>query len=60
METVAAGSAGGPAGVDGQDDAGETAGGKVGERQGDAAEPGRLGPAAERDLGSQAEAWACG
>jgi hypothetical protein len=54
METVAAGSVGGPAAVDGQDDAGETAGGTVGEQQGGAGDPGA------GQLDGQAEAWACG
>ena len=48
-----AGSVGGPAAVDGQDDAGETAGGGVGRQQGGAGDLGGLGPAAGRDLGVQ-------
>ena len=42
-----AGSVGGPAAVDGQDDAGEVAGGGVGQEQGGAGDLGGLGPAAE-------------
>jgi len=44
---------GGPAAVDGQDDAGEVAGGGVGEQQGGAGELGGLGPPADRDLCGQ-------
>ena len=44
---------GGPAAVDGQDDAGEIAGRGVGEQQGGAGELGGLGPPADRDLGGQ-------
>jgi hypothetical protein len=44
---------GGPAAVDGQDGAGEVAGGGVGEEQGGAGDLVGLGPAAGRDLGGQ-------
>src|SRR5258708_6890220 len=44
---------GGPAAVDGQDDAGEVAGSGVGEQQGGAGELLGLGPPADRDLGGQ-------
>ena len=44
---------GGPAAVDGQDGAGEVAGGGVGQEQGGAGDLAGFGPAAGRDLGGQ-------
>ena len=47
------GSVGGPAAIDGQDDAGEVAGLRVGEHQHGTGKFAWPGPAAERDLGGQ-------